>query len=173
MLKEWETYYLMLGSAGAGLIGLLFVVVTLTASFDQSVTSRGVRYFLGPTIFDFSVVLTMSAIAIAPELSAAIEAVLFVLVATLGIGFAVRSSVGIQRPAPAGVEPPDWTDLWMYGVFPAMLYAGIVLASIPLAFEVRLAPLVIAALVLCLLLLGIRNAWDLLIWITPRSRSRP
>ena len=42
VLKDWETFFFMLGSAGAGLIGLLFVVVTLTA---QSAGNQEQRTF--------------------------------------------------------------------------------------------------------------------------------
>ena len=41
MFQGWDNYFFMLGSAGAGLIGLLFVVVTLTAGIDRSRAQRG------------------------------------------------------------------------------------------------------------------------------------
>jgi hypothetical protein len=66
VLKPWETFYFMIGSAGAGLIGLLFVVVTLTAGFDQSQINRGAKFYMTPTAFHFAVVLTASAVAVAP-----------------------------------------------------------------------------------------------------------
>ena len=40
MPTEWETFYFMMGSAAAGLIGLLFVVVTLSGEIDATKASR-------------------------------------------------------------------------------------------------------------------------------------
>ena len=171
MLKDWETFYFMIGSAGAGLIGLLFVVVTLTAGFDRSQTFRGTRLFLTPTAVDFAVILTVSAVAIAPGLPTQAAAVLFALIALAGLGFAVRSSIGIWRPPPPGIEASHWTDFWMYGVVPAAIYAAILASDIVLWFEEPLAPFAIAALLLILLLIGIRNAWDLVTWVAPRRKD--
>ena len=53
----------------------------------------------------------------------------------------------------------------MYGVVPAAIYAAILTSDIVLWFEEPLAPFAIAALLLILLLIGIRNAWDLVLWM--------
>jgi len=171
VLKEWETFYLMIGSAGAGLIGLLFVVVTLTAGLERAVTFRGARLFLSPTALDFAVVLSVSAVAIAPGLPIAAMASAFAFISLVGLGFAIRSSIGIYRPPPAGIDPPDWTDFWMYGVLPAVIYVALLATSGALGFELPGAPFVLAALLLALLLVGIRNAWDLITWIAPRRKD--
>lgn len=171
VLKEWETFYFMLGSAGAGLIGLLFVVVTLTAGFERAQTYRGARLFLSPTALHFALILTISAIAVSPGLPMPAIGVLFGVVGLVGLTFAVRSSIGIRQPPPAGTEGPHWTDFWMYGVAPAAIYVGIVVASAALWFGAEWAPFAVAALLLSLMLIAIRDAWDLLTWIAPRSKD--
>jgi hypothetical protein len=41
MLEGWKDYFLLVGSAAAALIGLLFVVVTLTAGRELGTVERG------------------------------------------------------------------------------------------------------------------------------------
>jgi hypothetical protein len=171
VLKDWETFYFMLGSAGAGLIGLLFVVVTLTAGFDQSRTTFGAKLYLTPTAFHFAVVLTMSAVVIAPGLPDVATAIILAVVALGGLAIAVRSCLGIRRPPPPGLETPHWTDFWMYGVAPGAIYVGIGGACILLGMTSPLAGFALAALLLTLLLVGIRNAWDLVTFIAPKARD--
>jgi len=36
MFEGWDNYFVLLGTASAGLIGLLFVVITLTSNFERS-----------------------------------------------------------------------------------------------------------------------------------------
>ena len=171
MLKDWETFYFMLGSSGAGLIGLLFVVITLTAGFDRTQTFRGTRLYMTPTAVDFALILAISAVAIAPSLPIQTTAVLFAAVALVGLVFAVRSSIGIRQAPPPGIETPHWTDFWMYGVAPGVMYVGVLAAAVMLGMETPWAADALAALLLVLLLLSIRNAWDLITWIAPRRRD--
>jgi hypothetical protein len=81
----------MLCSAAAGLIGLLFVVVTLTAGFERSQASRGARLYMSPTAFHFAAVLCMSAAALAPRLSVMVTAAIFGLIALLGFANSKRA----------------------------------------------------------------------------------
>jgi hypothetical protein len=171
VLHDWETFYFLMGSAGAGLIGLLFVVITLTAGFDRAATFRGARLYLTPTAVHFAIVLTISAIAIAPGLPASVVGTMFAAVAVVGLALAIRSSIGIRTPPPPGIEAPHWTDFWMYGVLPAAIYLGILAAAVVLVSEVPLAAAAMAALLLILLLTAIRNAWDLVVWIAPLRKD--
>ena len=91
-----------------------------------------------------------------------------------GLGIALRSCIGIRTPA-AGVDPPHWTDFWLYGAAPAAIYVGIaaVAAAIALGLQLTWAAMAIAGLVLILLLVGIRNAWDLVTFIAPMRKEPP
>jgi hypothetical protein len=152
----WDNFYFMLGSAAAGLIGLLFVVVTLTSGFERSEALRGARLYTTPTVIHFGVVLSISAVAIAPRLPGSITVVIIGVIALLGLAYALRSAVGILKPR-QGAEPPHWSDSWFYGLTPAAIYLG--LGSVAAALYAQL---------LALLLVSIRNAWDLVTWIAPK-----
>jgi hypothetical protein len=171
VLEGWENFYFMLGSAGAGLIGLLFVVVTLTAGFERSLTSRGNRLYMTPTLCHFAIVFTLSGIAIAPRLPAALLPAVIALVALVGVTLALRSTIGIGGRLPPTVEAPHWSDAWLYGIAPGVIYAGILAAAAGLWLGWPDSDVAMAALLLGLLLLCVRNAWDLVTWIAPLRKG--
>ncbi|MFI4936226.1 MAG: hypothetical protein ACHP7N_16560 [Caulobacterales bacterium] len=167
MFQGWDNFFFMIGSAAAGLIGLLFVVVTLTSSIERSQALRGATLYLTPTAMHFAFVLTISAVAIAPGLPASASAIVLGVVALVGLANALRSTIGILKPR-QGMEPPHWTDAWMYGATPAAIYLGLSAASLGLWAHTPWAAHLLAAGLLGLLLVGIRNAWDLVTWIAPK-----
>ena len=172
MFHGWDNFYFLLGSAAAGLIGLLFVVVTLTAGFDHAQASRGAKLYMTPTALHFAAVLSVSAVALAPALPIGATAAIFALIGLLGAANAVRASVGIATPRP---ETPaaHWSDFWMYGIVPAAIYLALCGVAGALAMRAEWAVDALAALLLSLLLVGIRNAWDLVTWIAPKANSGP
>jgi hypothetical protein len=172
VFQGWDNYFFMLGSAGAGLIGLLFVVVTLTAGVDRSRAQRGAALYLMPTALHFAVVLAISAVAVAPSLPFQASAVIIGLLSAAGLAGAIRSSLGISKPTPFG-EPPHWSDFWAYGAGPAVIYAGLCAGSIGLGFKTAWSVDTLAGLILVLLLVGIRNAWDLITTLANRPPQPP
>ena len=167
MLQGWDNFYYLIGSAAAGLIGLLFVVMTLTAGRDRSRIVRAAGIYMTPTIVTFGVVLAISAIAMAPGLPLVPRGVAFGLFALSGLAASARGFVGIARLRKEP-QPPHWSDHWCYGVAPVVMYLGLT-AVIAATFwgHSSWAPFALGGLLLSLLLLGIRNAWDLVTWMTP------
>ncbi|HZC15715.1 MAG TPA: hypothetical protein VE309_03035 [Caulobacteraceae bacterium] len=156
----------MLGPAAAGLIGLLFVVVTLTSGRERSETARGQALYLTPTALQFAVVMTFSAVAMAPRMAPVATASIFSLIALVGLVNATLAAIGIASPR-AGMEPPHWSDFWMYGVTPVVGYLALCAACVEVWMRVEWAAYALAGVLLTLLLVGIRNAWDLVTWIAP------
>ncbi len=114
MFRGWDSYYFMVGSAGAGLIGLFFVVVTLTQGFERDRALRGASLYMTPSLIHFAVVLSMSAVAVAPALPIPVTAGLFAVAALVGLGNAIWATVGIGFRR-LGPEAPHWSDIWLYG----------------------------------------------------------
>src|SRR5579863_8997879 len=96
MFVGWENFYFMMGSAGGGLIGLLFVVVTLTTGGDAERLSRGQRLFMTPTALAFALVLAVSAVALAPGLSRAASGAVVAAIAAASFVNDVMVSFGLK-----------------------------------------------------------------------------
>jgi hypothetical protein len=166
MFEGWDNYLVMMGTASAGLIGLLFVVITLTSGFDRNNALRGQALYMTPTMVNFAVVFALSAVAEMPRLPPAGFVGLAGVALGLGFANAVRASLGIATPR-AGAPIPHWSDFWMYGATPGALYA-LGLVAVWLTWRgSQAAAAALFGLLLIILLVGVRNAWDLITWIAP------
>ena len=173
MFHGWDNYFFMLGSAAASLIGLLFVVVTLTQGFDRNQALRASGIYMTPLAVHFAVVLSVSAIALAPGLDAGKSAVVLEIGALVGLGNAIRTCLGIPALANTTGNQPHWSDVWFYGVAPAVIYVALGVIAAAVGAGAAWAATATAALLLVLLLVGIRNAWDLLTWMAPGPPPAP
>lgn len=159
MFQGWDDFYILLGSAAGALIGLLFIVVTLTAGMDRDQALRGASRYMTPTVVEFAAVLLVSAIASAPEAAGLQRAALVVLALVL----CAWALVNVWRMffQPKGDRPTHWSDPWFYAAAPAgayLLLAGVGAAGSPLG---------VGVMSVAILMLGVRNAWDLITWIAP------
>ena len=59
MFEGWENYYLMIGSSAGALIGLMFVVVTLTAGRDRAELEHGKHLYTSPIVWHLAVILAL------------------------------------------------------------------------------------------------------------------
>ena len=80
-LAEWDSFYVIVGSAAGALIGLQFVVMTLIAEKPIPRAEEAGPAFATPTIVHFSTVLLLSAVLRAPWQSITLVAALWGLVA--------------------------------------------------------------------------------------------
>jgi hypothetical protein len=158
MFEGWGDFYLLIGTAAVTLIGLLFVVVTLAAGHEQRLVSRGARFYMTPIVIQFGLVLLLSGVALAPKLTAP----------TLGTVVAVVAMAGLLYATAIAINLPDWTDVWGYGALPVAGYLALAAAAATFWVVPRDAPYALAAVLLAQLLVSIRNAWDLVIWLAPR-----
>jgi hypothetical protein len=172
MFAGWDGYFALLGAAAAGLIGLLFVVITLTSNFERSRALWATGIYMTPIALHFAAVLSISAITMVPALTPPEVAVLIVLIGLAGLAAATRTCLGILGISKGG-DPPHWSDLWGYGAGPAAIYVSILGVAAAIWLRVAAATYGLAALLLILLLLAIRNAWDLITWMAPKGGANP
>jgi hypothetical protein len=149
------------------LIGLIFNVVTLMQDRPRSTMLFGSKLYMGPVVLQVSFVLALSAAALTPGISARQYAAVAAVVALWGILRGVQSTVGIN--ALKGEDLPHWTDKWFYGVIPTFLFVA--LAEVAWGFwsGEEWAVQGVAAVSTAVLLLAVRNEWDLVTWLAPRA----
>jgi hypothetical protein len=66
-LTGWHDFYLLVGTAGATLLGLLFIAVSLGAGYLTKERQSGIRTFMSPVVIHFTSVFFLSAIALFPS----------------------------------------------------------------------------------------------------------
>ena len=87
MLSGWSNFFTMTGAAGATLVGLLFVVVTVGTGLPTSRTLDIARASMTPALYSFSGVLLQSMVALVPWQSNWPSGVIFVVMGIGGVIF--------------------------------------------------------------------------------------
>ena len=165
MFDHWSEFYLLAGSAAAVLIGLIFVVMTLMQDRPRSSVLAGSKLYMGPVVLQVSFVLVLSSAALVPRISRTAFADICAAVALWGLVRGVMSLTGI-----AAIEDPEvhWTDKWFYGAIPSALFVALAVTAWALWSRREWATIGVAAEITGILLLAIRNEWDLVTWLAPR-----
>jgi hypothetical protein len=169
MLSSWHEFYGLLGTASAALIALLFVAVSIaTGVMTQDAESRrNTATYMSPVVFHYANVLFLSLIALVPTQT--FES-FGVVIGIASIGSVIYSIVIAVRVH--GNPISDLPDRLCYGVIPAFCYAsGLVVAALLLR-ENPFGLDLLAGAALLLLVINIRNAWDLMISLARRV-NRP
>ncbi len=168
-LKDWETFYVITGSAGGALTGLQFVVIALRTELIAEAGEGGVRAFATPNVMHFCGVLLIAAVASIPHQT---TTSLALCLAGVGIGgLALSTWVVVQARRQSAYQPvlSDWIG---HVAVPLVAYASIVVAAGVLPHRPQAALDVVGAASLVLLFVGIRNAWDSAVWIAAGRHSR-
>ena len=172
-ISDWETFYVIVGSAGGALLGLLFVVVALVADRARATSSRGLSAFTTPSMFHFINVLAIAALMTMPRKGLGSLEVLLLLLAVIGGTITTLAIVHIVQFEDYKPVLEDWT--W-HGLIPGVAYVVILVAAIVLRSETELALYLVGAASLTLLFVGIHNAWDVALYSAtsmPRSEDKP
>ena len=169
-LTAWENFYVIVGSSGAALTGLQFVVMALVAESRAQGSHREIAAFGTPTIIHFCAVLLISAILSAPWQALSNAALVLGICGAAGVAYALivvrRARLIVIRQAlwQTGYRPvlEDW--LW-HAVFPFIAYAALLVAAVVLPRNPASALFVVGTTALLLLVIGIHNAWDTVTYI--------
>jgi hypothetical protein len=164
-LHEWSDFYLLVGTAGATLVALLFVAVSLGAGFLTQDRAAATQAFFSPVVVHFAAVFVISALALVPSHSATFFAALIVICAGFGVAVSAFTCVQLLRNR--------WTDYLQdhlgYGLLPLAGYVALIAAAALIYTEHAAALDVLAGALLVLLVTNIRNAWDLTLSMVRRQ----
>jgi hypothetical protein len=86
-LAAWGNFYVIVGSSGAALIGIQFVVIALVANRRALATADAIRAFATPTVVHLGAALLVSAIMSAPWPSLLPASVALALCGIGGLGY--------------------------------------------------------------------------------------
>jgi hypothetical protein len=156
-LSAWQSFYVIVGSSGAALIGVQFVVITLIAAMRMRPTPESLSAFAAPTVVHLAGALHVSAVMSVPWRS------LFptsVALAMCGLGGLAYGATVIHRARRQTYYQPVWEDWLWYALLPCSVYAALALAAVFLRPTTLIAEFVIGAAALGLLFISIHNAWD-------------
>jgi hypothetical protein len=153
----WESFYVIVGSSAAALIGIQFVVIALIANFRRAVSAEPIHAFATPTVVHLGAALVVSTLMSAPwpslfPLSLAVE-----MCGVAGLGY---GAIVIGRARRQTQYAPVFEDWLWHAALPLGLYAGLALAALLLRGDATIPLFVVAGATLGLLLVGIHNAWD-------------
>jgi hypothetical protein len=171
-LAAWQNFYTIIGSAAATLTGLLFVVITLVSGVRGRVSTpwSGVRVFNTPNVMHFGAALLIAALLSAPWPALWPVGLLVGFAGLWGVIYVFIVLWEVRhRLTDYQLVFSDW--LW-YALLPLIAYTTLLVAGILLLFFPALDLFVIAAGTLLLVIMGIRNAWDIVTYMAI-ERSQP
>lgn len=156
-LNAWDSFYVIVGSASGGLVGLQFVVMTLIAEKPPVRAPEAGSTFATPTVMHFSSVLLLSAMLRAPWGAVLPAAVLSGL---LGVAGAAYSLIVAWRVRAQSFYRPVLEDWLFHALLPLAAYTLLALSAVAAPLHERGALFGVGAAALLLLFCGIHNAWD-------------
>jgi hypothetical protein len=169
MLRNWDNFYIMAGTSGATLIGLLFVVVTLGAGWSTSRGKAGVDAFLTPTLVHFSGVLFLAMALLVPWPSVWSISSILLLCALTGLAYQTYAILEKHRQDLVSLRWLDWIP---HAGVPALGNASMIAGAIGLIVDKPFAPYAIAGAVTLNLAAGIYGAWDITLWIVRNREAK-
>jgi hypothetical protein len=165
-LKEWHDFYVLVGTAGATLLALLFVAVSLGAGFLTEERQSATHTFMSPVIVHFTCVFFLSAVALFPWHQARFFAAVIGITALIGAILSTYITVRVVR-----TDLTNYVEDYLaYGLLPGLGYLALVAAAVSICLEKDFGLDALAGALLLLTVVNIRNAWDLMLTMVRRHR---
>jgi hypothetical protein len=156
-LKQWHDFYVLVGTAGATLLALLFVAVSIGAGYLTEARKAGTRTFMSPVVIHFTGVFFLSAVALCPWRETTLFAALIGVTASIGAMISTYITVQVVR-----TDMTNYVEDYLaYGLLPGLAYLALLAAAVLIYSEKDFGLNALAGALLLLAVINIRNAWDL------------
>ncbi len=169
-LATWSNFYVIVGSSAGALTGLTFVVISLFGGRQMENPRRGLNAYTTPIVVHFGAVLVITAILSAPWMALVPVALLLGVGSLAGL---VYTAVVVWRIAHTVSYLPEWDDWLWYSALPVAAYTVLFLSAILLLSHPTPALFGIGAVLVLLLAVGIRDAWDIVTYVAIQQFTEP
>jgi len=169
LLERWANFYLIVSTAAATLIGLMFVVITLASErgVEKAEATAKIRVYLTTTVVYFASVLGVAALLTFPNHTRLTATLCICLVGVAGLVYS-GSRIGGDKE-----NYYEWHDLIHHAVFPFAAYGLLVLGGVLLLHDAQRGLTFAAVGMLWLLMIAIRNSWSIAVGVvSTRPRRR-
>ena len=163
VLEHWRDFYVLLGTAAAALVALLFVAASVGAGILSGQNTAGTGMYMSPVVVHFTAVLFVCAVGLVPSHTWGSFGLIVGAGAVAAFIYADVISLWVLKD-----RSTDAIDTLAYGVAPALGYLAAVVAAALFLFGSHRAPDVLGGALIWLLIVNIRNAWDLVLFIVRR-----
>jgi hypothetical protein len=165
-LSAWHDYFMLVGGASATLIGAMFVVVSIGIGILRRGREAQIRAFLSSTVSTLATVLLGAVVTMVPELDALWFGALVGIAAIVGLAYALHIALGFRQHP--GTVASDW--FW-YATVPPIGYLLLLAAGAVALHGSALGLDLFAAGLALMLVAGIRNAWDMIVFLVTLPRT--
>jgi hypothetical protein len=162
-LADWRDFYVMIGTASGAIVGATFIVATLAAGLKER--TLGLRGFITPNAVHLGSVLVGSAILSAPRLTPVALAIL------LGAGGLAGAAYGVVVATRIWSMKLDLADRACYVLLPILAYVAMAAAAMMESWAAERALQTLAVSLVTLLIVGMRNTWDMATFMITRDRD--
>jgi len=164
-LAEWRDFYVMIGTAAGVIVGATFIVASLASQLEKK-RELGMRGFITPTAVHLGSVLVGSALLAVPTLTPLSLAII------LGAGGFAGGSYGIVVATRIWKMSLDLSDRCFYVILPLLAYGAMAAAAAMVFRHAGPAFETIAVSFVGLLIVGMRNAWDMASFMITRQPEK-
>ena len=169
-LAAWESFYVIVGSSGAALTGLQFVVMALISESPlKGSSTREIDAFGTPVIVHFSAVLLIAAILSSPWQGLSNVSIVLAVCGLVGI---IYGLIVVNRARSQTGYAPVFEDWLWHAILPITAYTGLFISALLLRSYAQRVLFVIGSVALLLLFIGIHNSWDTVTYIAIAMRKR-
>jgi hypothetical protein len=162
-LQDWRDFYVMIGTASGAIVGASFIVASLASGIKDR--ALGIRGFITPTTYHLASVLVGSAILSVPKIDALAAALLLGSGGIAGVAYSIIVVARIWK------MPLDFADWMFYALLPLVAYTALPAAAAMILLDTGSPLYLLAAALILLLIVGMRNAWDMASFLIMRERE--
>ena len=165
-IASWHDFYIMVGTAAATLVGLLFVSLSLNSHLITGDENTEARLMAAQTFSNFLSVLMFAVLFLIPDPGRWGLGVPLAFIGSAGLYGTARRSVTARHPHPG---PSGSLRFARHGLASALCYLALIVVAVTVMFGHTDGLYWLIPVMLVLIAEASRNAWKLL--LQPRDRQ--